>query len=76
MIPAEIQTYIHPAEAQSIDTPFAADCTIDGEGLLNHFSVEPDMYPSEYPLLRQQRYYDVLEATDVLLVVMLMRVAL
>jgi hypothetical protein len=74
LIPAEVQTHIRPNEAESIDMPFAVGYTIDDEGLLNNFAVEPDIYLSEYPSPRQQRYYSVLGATAILFVVMLMMI--
>ncbi|XWK91014.1 MAG: ssl1498 family light-harvesting-like protein [Phormidium sp.] len=75
LIPAEVQAHIRHDEPQSVDSAFAVGYTIDDEGLINNFAVEPDMYPSEYPSPRQQRYYTVLGATAILFVVMLMLVA-
>ncbi len=75
LIPAEVQSHIRPDEAQSIDTPFAVGYTIDDEGLLNNFAVEPDMYPSKYPSPRQQRYYSVLGVSAILFVAMLILIA-
>jgi len=75
LIPAEVQVNIRCDETQSIDIPFAVGYTIDDEGLINNFAVEPGMYPSEYPSPRQQRQYMVLGATAFFFVVMLLLTA-
>lgn len=62
LIPAEVQANIRHDEAQSVDIPFAVGYTIDDEGLVNNFAIEPDIYPSDYPSPQQQRQYIVLGA--------------
>ncbi|UBF29784.1 ssl1498 family light-harvesting-like protein (plasmid) [Kovacikia minuta CCNUW1] len=75
LIPAEVQTNTNQDEVQSIDTPFAVGYTINDEGLINNFAVEPELYPSEYSSLRQQRQYIVLGASAIFFILMLMLVA-
>jgi hypothetical protein len=75
LIPAEVQAHIRYDEAPSIDIPFAVGYTIDDEGLINNFSIEPDMYPSEYPSPRRQQQYVVLGATAFFFVIMLLLTA-
>ncbi|MFB2967532.1 photosystem II assembly protein Psb34 [Aerosakkonema sp. BLCC-F183] len=75
LIPAEVQAHIRYDEAQLADTASGVGYTIDDEGLINNFAVEPDMYPSEYPSPRQQRQYIVLGVSAILFVAMLMLVA-
>lgn len=75
LIPAEVQANIRYDEAQSINIPFAVGYTIDDEGLINNFAIEPDIYPSDYPSPRQQRQYIVLGATAFFFVVMLLLTA-
>ncbi len=75
LIPAEVQANIRPDGVQSIDVPFAVGYTIDDEGLINNFAIEPGMYPSEYPSARQQRQYMVLGAAAFFFVVMLLLTA-
>jgi len=43
---------IHDNADQLVDT-LAVGYTIDDEGLINNFAVEPEIYPSAYPLLRK-----------------------
>lgn len=74
LIPAEIQANIRHDE-ESIDTPFVVGYTIDDEGLINNFAIEPDIYPSEYPSPRQQRQYIALGAGAFFFVVMLILTA-
>lgn len=76
LIPAEVQVNIRHDDAQSIETPFVTGYTIDDEGLINNFAVEPDIYPSDYPSSRQQRQYKVLGAAAFFFVVMLLLTAI
>jgi hypothetical protein len=75
LIPAEVQANIRNDDTQSIDMPFPVGYTIDDEGLINNFAIEPSIYPSDHPSLRQQRQYLVLGAAAFLFVVMLLLTA-
>jgi hypothetical protein len=75
LIPAEVQANIRHDDTQSIDMPFVVGYTIDDEGLINNFAIEPPIYPSVHPSLRQQRQYLVLGAAAFLFVAMLLLTA-
>jgi hypothetical protein len=75
LIPAEVQVNIRHDEAQSIDAPFTIGYTVDDEGLIDNYAIEPDIYPSEYPAPQQQRRYVFLGAGAALFVVILMLIA-
>nr|RNJ66166.1 MAG: ssl1498 family light-harvesting-like protein [Leptolyngbya sp. IPPAS B-1204] len=75
LIPAEVQANVRLNEADSIDASFTVGYTIDDEGLINNFTIEPDMYLSDYPSVRQQRHYIVLGAGAFSLVVLLLLTA-
>jgi hypothetical protein len=75
LIPAEVQAHIRHDDAQSIDTPSTTGYTIDEEGFLNNYAIEPDIYPSERPSLQQQQRYIFLGTGAALFVVILMLIA-
>jgi hypothetical protein len=60
LVPAEVKVSERHYN-QDTDEPVRSSAipgsTIDDEGLLNNFAVEPNVYPSEYPSPRQQRNY-------------------
>lgn len=72
LIPAEVRANISYDEAELIDIPFLVGYTMDDEGLINNFAIEPDIYPSDYPSPRQQQQYMVLGATAFFFVVILL----
>lgn len=71
LIPAEVQANIRHDKDQSTGIPFADGYTIDDEGLINNFAIEPDIYPSDYPSPRQQWQYKVLGAAAFFFILML-----
>lgn len=75
LIPAEVQVNVCYDEAQSIANPSTSGSTVDDEGLINNYAIEPDMYPSDYPSPWQQRRYIFLGVGAVLFVVTLILVA-
>lgn len=75
LVPTEVQANSRHDESRSIDIPFTVGYTIDDEGLINNFAIEPDIYPSGYPSPQQQRHYQVLGATAFFFVVMLLLTA-
>lgn len=80
LIPAEVQANVrHSApqstDPQSTDSPLVYGTTIDDEGLLNNYAIEPEIYPSDYPSLRQQTRYAVMGVGAMLLVVILVLIA-
>jgi hypothetical protein len=75
LIPAEVQANIRRHEAQSIDTPSSTGYTVDDEGLMNNYAIEPDIYPSDYPSPEKQRQYVLIGAGALLLVVIVLLTA-
>lgn len=60
LVPAEVQANRrHDERQKGLPSEGAAlpGSTIDDEGLINNFAVEPKVYPSEYPSPREQRRY-------------------
>lgn len=60
LMPAEVQVNKRHDEydgGKLAESSAVPGSTIDDEGLLNNFAVEPLVYPSEYPSPRQQRRY-------------------
>lgn len=66
LVPAEVQVNERHADHQKGNATQTGDATqtsaipgstLDDEGLINNFAVEPKVYPSEYPSPRQQRQY-------------------
>ncbi|HEY9298453.1 MAG TPA: ssl1498 family light-harvesting-like protein [Phormidium sp.] len=49
-----------------IGAAFAVGYTIDNQGIINNYAIEPDIYPSDYPLPRQQRQYVFLVTETIL----------
>ena len=75
LVPAEVQANIDPDGAPSIDTPSPPSYTVDDEGLINNYAIEPDLSRAEYPSPRQQQRYVFLGAGAVLFVVTLILIA-
>ena len=60
LVPAEVQVnerHNNHNAGDSVQSSAIPGSTIDDEGLLNNFAVEPKIYPSEYPSRQQQRRY-------------------
>ncbi|MEM8804426.1 MAG: ssl1498 family light-harvesting-like protein [Cyanobacteria bacterium P01_G01_bin.38] len=75
LIPAEVQANMRQNDESSVDTPAVSGSTIDDEGRLNNFAVEPEVYPSEYPSPHQQRRYVYWGIAAALLVVSLVLIS-
>lgn len=75
LIPAEVQADIRHEASQPVDDLLNTSYTVDDEGLLNNYAIEPDMYPSDYPSAQQQRKYIFLGVAAILLVVLLVLVS-
>ncbi len=74
LVPAEVQVNERHADRKAGDstqTSAIPGSTLDDEGLINNFAVEPKVYPSEYPSPRQQRQYIYWGIAAVLLVAFL-----
>jgi hypothetical protein len=60
LVPAEVKVnerHYDQDAGEPVRSSAIPGSTIDDEGLLNNFAVEPNVYPSEYPSPRQQRNY-------------------
>lgn len=68
LIPAEVQANIRHDVVPSLDHSAATNYTVDEEGLLNNYAIEPDIYPSDYPSVKQQKRYVFLGAAAILFV--------
>lgn len=75
LIPAEVQANIRHHEVQSIAIPLVNGYTIDDEGLINNFALEPDIYLAAYPSPQQQWQYIVLGEASLFFVIMLLLTA-
>jgi hypothetical protein len=78
LVPAEIQVNQHLDELENSDPSEGSTIsgsTIDDEGLVNNFAVEPKVYPSKYPSPRQQRRYIYWGIATTLLIVALLLIS-
>ena len=74
LIPAEVQASIHQNNENLVDIPTTPGTTVDDEGRLNNFAVEPKVYPAEYPSRQQQKrylYWGIAAAALVILLVLI-----
>ncbi len=69
LIPSEISS---PAESEP---PLASGYTIDDEGILNTYAVEPKMSAASYPSRKQQFHYFLWGVAAIILVVALLGIA-
>jgi hypothetical protein len=78
LVPAEVQVNKRH-DNHGTDVPLQSSAvpgsTIDDEGLLNNFAVEPKIYPSEYPSRSQQRRYIYWGIAATLLVALLVLIS-
>jgi hypothetical protein len=65
LIPAEVQVRMRRNDRQA---PLVSGYTVDDEGLLNSYAIEPATYFAEYPTPKQQRRYIFQGAIATLLV--------
>lgn len=75
LIPAEVEVDLQHDDEKSTEGSAVPGSTIDDEGRLNNFAVEPKIYPSEYPSLPQQRRYIYWGVAAVSLVVLLILIS-
>ena len=68
LIPVEVQAKIRRNGGQLPDAPQMAGYTVDDEGLVNAYSIEPAMYFAEYPTPEAKRRYVFQGAIAALLV--------
>jgi hypothetical protein len=75
LIPAEVQAKIRLNGSQLLDAPLMDGYTVDGEGFVNAYSIEPAMYLAGYPSPEAQRRYVVQGAIAALLVTLTVLIA-
>jgi hypothetical protein len=68
LIPAEVQANIRHEDGSPFHEPFGAGYTVDDEGIVNNYALEPEMSKAEYPSPKQQQRYILLGAVAILLV--------
>ncbi len=57
LIPAEVSKNIGNSGQNSFDRPKKDGYTMDDEGIINSYAIEPDEYQASYPAPYQQRRY-------------------
>lgn len=57
LIPAEVQAQTRRNDSQLLDKPLVAGYTVDDEGLIDAYTIDPAMYFAGYPTPEQQRRY-------------------
>jgi hypothetical protein len=59
LIPAEVQAHINKEGNQLLKVPLATGYTVDDEGMMNTYAIQPVMSLAEYPSPEQQQRYIV-----------------
>lgn len=75
LIPAEVQTDIGHNGSQLVDLHIATGYTVDDEGIINNYAIQPDMSLAEYPCAKQQRRYLFLGIGAILFVTVITLIA-
>lgn len=76
LIPASVQANTRQKENKNlVDVPLPTGYTVDDEGIMNNYSIEPDMSSAEYPSPKQQRRYVFLGAGAILFVIVAFLIA-
>ncbi|MBD2356087.1 ssl1498 family light-harvesting-like protein [Tolypothrix sp. FACHB-123] len=57
LIPAEVQARTHREGSQLLNVPVATGYTVDDEGMINNYTIQPAMSLAEYPSTEQQQRY-------------------
>lgn len=68
LIPADVQAKMRRNGGQLLDVPLKAGYTVDGEGLTNAYTIEPEMQRAGYPTPERQRRYAIQGTVAALLV--------
>jgi hypothetical protein len=74
-LPAEVEANTHEETSQSLNEPLGAGYTVNEEGILNNYAIEPKMSTAEYPSLKQQRRYILLGAAAILFIALAVWIA-
>jgi len=57
LIPAEVQARTHREGSQLLNVPLAHGYTVDDEGMIDNYAIQPAMSLAEYPSTEQQQRY-------------------
>ncbi len=57
LIPAEVQARTHREGSQLLNVPLAHGYTVDDEGMIDNYAIQPAMSLTEYPSTEQQQRY-------------------
>jgi hypothetical protein len=75
LIPAEVQVNTRKEASPSLNKPLEGGYTVDDEGFVNNYAVEPAMTKGEYPSPKQQRRYIFLGAAALLFIALTIWIA-
>ncbi|MBD2449010.1 ssl1498 family light-harvesting-like protein [Nostoc sp. FACHB-152] len=57
LIPSEVQARTHREGSQLLNVPLATGYTVDDEGMINNYAIQPAISLAEYPSTQQQQRY-------------------
>ena len=75
LIPAEVQARRHRDGSQLLNMPLATGYTLDDEGMINNYAIQPGMSLAEYPSPEQQQRYIFQGAVAILFVALTLMIA-
>ncbi len=75
LVPAEVQANIRKEAGSPLHEPLGAGYTVDDEGIVNNYALEPEMSKAEYPSPKQQQRYIFLGAVAILFVTIVVWIA-
>ncbi|MFQ4146046.1 photosystem II assembly protein Psb34 [Chlorogloeopsis sp. ULAP02] len=75
LIPAEVQARRHRDGSQLLNMPLATGYTLDDEGMINNYAIQPGMSLAEYPSPEQQQRYIFQGAVAILFVALTLMTA-
>jgi hypothetical protein len=75
LIPAEVQGKLDNEGNPLVDQPIKEGYTVDDEGILNNYAIEPEEYQASYPAPYEQRRYLLQGAIAIVFVAFIVWVA-
>jgi hypothetical protein len=76
LIPAEVQARTHREGSQLLNLPLATGYTVDDEGMIDNYAIQPAMSLAEYPSTQQQQRYIFQGAVAIVFVALTLLTAL
>ncbi|MBD2596447.1 ssl1498 family light-harvesting-like protein [Nostoc spongiaeforme FACHB-130] len=76
LIPAEVQARTHREGSQLLNVPLATGYTVDDEGMIDNYAIQPAMSLAEYPSPEQQQRYIFQGALAIVFVALILLTAL